>query len=302
MKNKTTYDVIVIGGSYAGLSAAMTLGRSLRKVLIIDGGKPCNRQTPHSHNFLTRDGERPADISRKALEEVLAYPTVHLHAGLAVGVVKSTLGFSVETADASVFTARRVLFSTGLADQFPEIDGFAACWGISVLHCPYCHGYEVRNQKLALVANGDAAFEFCKLISNWSKDLTLLTNGASSLTTEQIRILTSKQINIVEKEITAFVHDQGYIQEIIFNDHSSQGVQAVFARAGFVQHSSLPAQLGCEINENGFITVDDFQKTSVPGIYAAGDNTNMLRTVSSAVAAGTRAGAFINKELIDEDF
>jgi thioredoxin reductase len=302
MKNKYTYDVIVIGGSYAGLSAAMALGRSLRKVLIIDGGKPCNRQTPHSHNFLTRDGERPTDISRKALEEVLMYPTVHMHAGLAVGVEKNTLGFSVETGDATVFTGRRVLFATGLADQFPEIDGFAPCWGISVLHCPYCHGYEVRDQTLALVANGDAAFEFCKLISNWSKDLTLLTNGTSSLTEEQTGILRSKQINIVEKEIAAFVHEQGHIQKIVFNDQSSQAVKAVFARTGFTQHSDLPAQLGCEINRNGFIQVDDFQKTSIPGVYAAGDNTNMLRSVSSAVAAGTRAGAFINKELIDEDF
>src|SRR5690606_37550650 len=159
------YDVIIVGGSYAGLSAAMALGRSLRKVLVIDSGFPCNRQTPHSHNFITQDGETPFAISQKAREQVMRYPTVRFLDDLALGAAKTATGFTVSTKSGDTFLSRKLITATGIADQLPEIKGFAACWGISVIHCPYCHGYEFRNQRTGILANGDRAFHLASLVS-----------------------------------------------------------------------------------------------------------------------------------------
>jgi thioredoxin reductase len=152
------------------------------------------------------------------------------------------------------------------------------------------------------LGNGDAGYEFSKLILNWSKNLTLFTNGKSTLTDEQTEKLISKNIQVVEKEIRSLEHQQGQIQNIVFSDNSKYAVAALFARVPFEQHCSVPAALGCELTDQGLIKVDDFQKTSLPGVYAAGDNSTLLRAVSVATAAGTRAGAFINKELIEEAF
>lgn len=302
MKDDQNFDVIIIGGSYAGLSAAMALGRSLRKVLIIDSGKPCNRQTPHSHNFITQDGEKPQDIARKAKEQVLKYETVQFIEALATGGSVTKDGFDIETSNGRKFSTRKLLFATGVADQMPAIEGFAQCWGISVLHCPYCHGYEVRKTNMGVLGNGDTGFELSRLIHHWSGQLTLFTNGKSTLTTEQTSKLASHQIEIIETEIAALEHKNGYIDHIMFRDGSTQNISALFARVGFTQHCQIPQLLGCEINEQGYIKIDEIQRTSLPGVYAAGDNTTMFRSVAMAVAAGTKAGAAINKELIDEEF
>lgn len=302
MADEKQYDVIIVGGSYAGLSAAMALGRSLRKVLIIDGGEPCNRQTPHSHNFITHDGKTPKEIATQAKEQVLKYDTVSFLEGKAVAAGKLKSGFEVKTAAGETFSARKLLFATGVKDQMPAIDGFAACWGITAIHCPYCHGYEVRNERTGVMANGDMGYEFCKLISNWTKDLTLFTNGRSSLTPEQAGKLAKHNISIVEKEITAFEHTNGYLNQVRFNDGSTLSMKAVYSKLPFVLHCDLPAQLGCELNEHGLLVVDPFYKTTVPGIYAAGDATFMMRSVAMATYSGNFAGAMINKELVDESF
>lgn len=302
MEEKNHYEVIIIGGSYAGLSAAMTLGRSLRKVLIIDSGKPCNRQTPHSHNFITHDGEIPASISDKAKDQVMKYETIKFHSGLATEGLKTEKGFEFRTAKGEVFTSKKLLFATGLFDVMPAIKGFAECWGISALHCPYCHGYEVKDQTIGLIGNGDFGFELSRLINHWTKKLTLFTNGKSTLTEEQVQKIKSHNIEIVETEISAFEHTNGNIQNIVFANNSKRQVSAVFSKAAFKQHCEIPQQLGCEMTEHGLIKIDDFNKTTIPGVYAAGDNTYLFRTVSLAVGAGTKAAAFINKELIDEAF
>lgn len=302
MADNNHFDVIIIGGSYAGLSAAMALGRSLRQVLIIDSGKPCNRQTPHSHNFITQDGETPAKISEKAKEQVLKYPTVRFLKGLAVKGENKPDGFEVQTDNGEIFSGRKLLLTTGVTDIMPPIRSFDECWGISVLHCPYCHGYEVKGKTLGIIGNGDIGFELSRLIYNWSKNLILFTNGKSTLTAEQTEKVKSHGIDIVENEISEFRHQKGYIQRIIFKDGSEREISSVFARAGFKQHTELPGQLGCKLSEQGYIQIDDFHKTSVQGVFAAGDNTTMFRSVSAAVAAGTKAGALINRELIEEEF
>ena len=299
---KKHFEVIIVGGSYSGLSAAMSLGRSLRKVLVIDSGLPCNRQTPHSHNFITQDGEKPAVISAKAKLQVDIYKTVQFYNGLAVKALQIDKGFEIETESGDVFTARKVLFATGVKDLFPKIDGFADCWGISVLHCPYCHGYEVKNEKTAIIANGEMGFEYAKLISNWTKDLRLWTNGKSELTLEQTQILKNHGVLILENEIDSLEHNEGYVSNIIFKNEEKISVKAIYAKVPFEQHCSLPEELGCEINEQGYLKVDFMQKTTVPGIFGSGDATTQMRSVALAVSSGSFAGAVINKELIDEDF
>ncbi len=296
------FDVIIIGGSYSGLSAAMSLGRSLRQVLIIDSGLPCNRQTPHSHNFITQDGEKPAVISAKAKLQVDLYKTVHFYKGLAVQASKLKNGFEVSTESGEVFQSRKILFASGIKDSFPDIKGFADCWGISVLHCPYCHGYEVKNEKTAIIANGEMGFEYAKLISNWTKDLRLCTNGKSTLTLEQTEILKSHGVQIFEEEIDSFEHQDGYIQNIIFKNEEKVAVKAIYAKPPFEQHCTIPETLGCDLNEQGLLKVDAMQKTNINGVFASGDCTTPMRSVAIAVSTGSFAGAVINKELIDEDF
>ena len=296
------FEVIIVGGSYSGLSAAMSLGRSLRQVLVIDSGLPCNRQTPHSHNFITQDGEVPAVISAKAKLQVDFYKTVQFFNGLAVQATKTKEGFEIKTDSGETFTSKKVLFATGVKDLLPEIKGLAECWGISVLHCPYCHGYEVKTEKTAIIANGEMAFEYAKLISNWTKDLRLLTNGKSTLIWEQKEILQKRQIEIIEEEIESLEHKNGNIKQVIFKNKSNAAVKAIYFRPPFEQHCALPSALGCELTEQGLIKVDMMQKTTIPGVYASGDCVIQARSVAMAVSSGSFAGASMNKELIDESF
>ncbi len=297
---KQEFDVIIIGGSYAGLSAAMTLGRAICKVLIIDSGLPCNRQTPHSHNLITRDGETPAAIAAIAREQVLKYPSVKFAQDKAIDVQKRENGFVVDTISGKEFTAAKILFTTGLKDELPDIPGFSECWGISVVHCPYCHGYEIKNERTGILANGDMAFEFARLIHNWTQDLTLFTNGPVTLSEEQIQVLHKLKIDIVEKTISAISHTEGVMSHLVFADNTVHPLTALYARVPFRQHSTIPQSLGCELTEAGHIKVDGFQQTTVPGVYAAGDCTIMFRSLPVAIASGTQAGAFISKDLFFE--
>jgi thioredoxin reductase len=296
------YDVIIIGGSYAGLSAAMALGRSIRRVLIIDSGKPCNRQTPHSHNFITHDGEVPAIIAQKAKEQVLKYSTVRFTEGLAVSGERVGNKFQINLKSGQSFHAEKLLFATGVEDIMPAIDGFSECWGISVLHCPYCHGYEVRNKPTGIIANGDFAFELARLIHHWTKDLVVFTNGMSTLTSEQWRKIESHNIRVEETILEKINHKNGYVNSISLKGGKDIKVNAIYARPALVQHCTIPQELGCEVNEQNLLKVDAFHRTNVPGIYAAGDNTSMMRSVSLAVAGGGFAGAVINKEIIETMF
>lgn len=296
------FDAIIIGGSYSGLAAGMALGRALKKVLIIDSGKPANAQTPHSHNFLTQDGNTPKGIATIGKQQVEKYNNVSFFNGLAVTGSKIENGFAITTDTGEKFEGTKLIFATGIKDIMPIIEGFAACWGISAIHCPYCHGYEVRNTKTGILGNGDYAYEFSKMIANWTKDLTIYTNGKSSLTAEQIKKLKSHNIEIVEKEIKKLDHNEGYIQNVEFMDGTKSPLTALYSPRPFIQHCPIPESLGCEITDEGYIKVNGFQETSVEGIYACGDNTTKMRTVANAVAMGTTAGMSASKKLILEQF
>lgn len=296
------FEVIIIGGSYSGLSAAMALGRSLRSVLIIDSGFPCNRQTPHSHNFLTQDGEKPAVIAAKAKAEVLRYSTVQFLNGLAVDGKKTENGFTVTTQAGETFQTKKLIFATGIKDSMPDIKGFAECWGISVVHCPYCHGFELRNQKTGIMANGPRAVHLASLVNNLTKDITIFTMGKADFNTADLAKFNQHNIEIAETLLSEIQHENGQLSNIILDDGSRLSYDALYAAVPFTQHSDIPDSLGCELTENGYISIDNFQNTTVKGIYACGDNSAMMRSVANSVYSGNLAGAMVNKELTDEQF
>lgn len=302
MENTTNYDAIIIGGSYSGLSAAMALGRSLRKVLIIDAGNPCNKQTPHSHNFITQDGEKPSVIAAKAKEQVLKYATVQFINDKAIGGEKYEKGFTIQTQSGAAYSGKKLIFATGIKDIMPDIKGFASCWGISVIHCPYCHGYEFKNQKTAIMANGERAFHLASLVHNLTKKLAILTTGKANFDDTQLSKLHQNNIEIIETEIAEMEHQNGQIQHVVFKDDKKMSLDAVYAGIPFEQHSDLPLALGCELTEQGYIKVDPFQKTSISGIYACGDNSSMMRSVANVVYTGNMVGAMVNKELVEATF
>jgi thioredoxin reductase len=302
MKTNTHYDVIIVGGSYSGLAAAMALGRARKTVLIVDSGKPCNAQTPHSHNFLTQDGNTPAGIAEIAKRQVSAYQNISFEDGLAVNASKNGNGFELTVQNGNRFTAEKLIFATGIKDLMPQIAGFSECWGISVIHCPYCHGYEARDTRTGIFANGDHAFEFAMLISNWAKDLAIYTNGISKLTSDQVMRLIKHGITVIEKEITKLTHTDGQISDIVFADGTKSYLNTLYAPRPFEQHCKIPERLGCELTEDGYIKVNAFQETTVPGVYACGDNAAKMRTVANAVSMGTTAGMSASKKLILEKF
>ncbi|MET7036496.1 NAD(P)/FAD-dependent oxidoreductase [Elizabethkingia miricola] len=302
MKTDIVFDVIIIGGSYAGLSSAMSLGRSLRNVLIIDGGKPCNRQTPHSHNFLTHDGKTPQEISQIAKEQVKQYPTVQFYEGETVKGKKTDAGFIITTNTGEEFSSRKLILAAGIKDIMPDIKGFSESWGISVIHCPYCHGYEYRNEKTGIIANGERAVHMASLINNLTKDLTILTSGPADFDTEQREKLERHNIPVIEKKITEIEHQNGHVDNIVFEDGTKMNFKAVYAAIPFIQNCDIAEQLGCELTEQGYIQVDSMQKTNIPGVFACGDSTSMMRSVALAVGSGNLAGAMLNMELVSEIF
>lgn len=302
MVSNNNFEVIIIGGSYAGLSAAMALGRSLRKVLIIDSGSPCNRQTPHSHNFLTQDGERPAVIAEKAKMQVLQYETVTFINDFATAGKKVPDGFVVNTKSGNEYYSKKIVLATGIKDSMPDVKGFEECWGISVIHCPYCHGYEFRDQPTGILANGERAFHIASLVNNLTDNITILTTGDPDFDEHQKERLNNQDIKITETTVSEIEHENGQIKNVIFSDGNKKSFNALYAAIPFTQHSDIPQSLGCELTEQGHIKIDAFQKTTIEGVYACGDNSAMMRSVANAVYSGNFTGVMVNRELTEEEF
>lgn len=302
MVANNSYEVIIIGGSFAGMQAGMTLGRSLRRVLIIDSGLPCNRQTPHSHNFITHDGKKPAQLAAEAREQVMQYSTVEWINGLAVSAAALHEGFAVALQNGKTFTTDRLLFATGIKDNLQPLPGLAECWGISVIHCPYCHGYENRHQPTGILTNGDMAWHYAALIHQLTSQITIYTNGPSTLSEDHTQLIQRNNIAIVTKEIKELIHHNGQLQTLVFADGSTTALTTLYTRPPYEQHCTIPQQLGCALTETGLLQTDNFFQTTVPGVYAAGDCMSPMRAVANAVAGGLSAGAFINRELTEKAF
>jgi len=290
-----------VGASNAGLSAALTLGRSRRRVLVLDGGPPRNASAAHAHNFFTRDGTPPLELLRIGREQLAPYDVlvrpVEARAARATAV-----GFALQLADDTEVTARALILATGITDLLPDIPGFRELWGRGVYHCPYCHGWEIRDQRVAVYANGPMSFHAAVLLHHWAPQPTLCTNGPADLDAAQLATLRGLGVRLVETSVAALEAGPAGMQAIVFSDGSRLPVDAVFARVAQQQRTDLAAQLGCAFTEDGlYVQVNPFGLTSVPDVYAAGDLTGPFQQVVAAAAAGAMAAAMLNNELIFRD-
>lgn len=296
------WDCIVVGGGAAGLSAALVLGRARRRVLLVDAGQPSNLAAPGIGGLLGSDGRPPADLYAAGRDELAAYPTVEVRSG---DVVRGEPGFVLELADGSRERARTVLLATGMEYRTPQIPGLEELWGGSVFHCPFCHGWEMRDAPVAVIAQGDRAVHSALMMRGWTEDLVVLTNGDSGLDEAQIKKLDAAGISIDERAIARFVSADGELAAVEFDDGTRLARRGALVAATLHQRSALPAQLGA-VSAPGPIAadalvVDAFFRTSAPGVFAAGDLSAQMPQVAAAVASGSQAGAAVVQYLLGED-
>ena len=307
-------DVVIVGGGAAGLSAALALGRVRRTVLLLDSGEHRNAPSPAMHNFLTRDGTPPAELRAIARAELDEYPTVRIRDERVDAIRRQEDGgFEVSLAGGEAVGARRVLLATGVRDELPPVDGLGALWGRAALHCPYCHGYEVRDAPLAVLGGTADRARLALHLTRLSDDVVLCTNGAEPPLDVGLRgLLQAHGVGIREEPID-FVREEGCAEgeprvRITFRDGGSLERGAIFIHSRPVQRSALPAELGCAMFEDGSVEVDDFGRTTVPGVSAAGDMARRpsmpgpAAAVIAAAANGTMAAVMLDQDLVSEEF
>ena len=308
MENTTgRYDAVVVGAGSAGLSAALMLGRARRRVLVLDGGEPRNAPSSGVHYFLTRDGTPPEELLRIGREQLEPYPGVEVREARATGAAGSGGGFELRLEDRTVVGARRILLATGVHDELPERPGFKELWGRGVYHCPYCHGWEVRDRPLAVLAQAEHLARQTALVRNWSRDLVALTDGADGLDGETRSRLAALDVPVKEERISHLEGDaEAGLRRIVFEDGSGIEREGLFYAPPQRQRSDLAESLGCEMEAMGLLSAvvkgDPMtRETSVPGVYVAGDAGTMLQGAIMAAASGASAAAFLNHSLISED-
>ncbi|HTI19649.1 MAG TPA: NAD(P)/FAD-dependent oxidoreductase [Kutzneria sp.] len=281
------YDVIVIGGGAAGLSGALTLSRARRTVLVIDAGRPRNAPAGGAHNYLGREGVNPLELLRIGRGEVASYGG-EIVEGEAVKASKKDGGFTVELADGSTVDGRRLLVATGLTDELPDIDGVAQRWGKDVLHCPYCHGWEVRDQSIGVIASNPISVHQALMWRQWSEHITFYPNDSVELDDTRRRQFAARGITVVD----------GKVRSLDDLDHDAYVVTAK-ARS----NADVLTALGLPVADHpaGTYVPADGEATAIPGVWVAGNVTNLLEQVIGAAAAGVRAGAAINLDLIMEE-
>jgi thioredoxin reductase len=291
-----TYDVVVAGGGAAGLNAALVLGRARRRVAVVDAGAPRNAPATHMHGFLSRDGMPPADLLAAGRDEVAGYGGELLQGR----VDHVDPGFLVHLAAGPVLRARRVLVATGLRDELPELPGVRERWGKDLLHCPYCHGYEVRDQPLGVLGTGPASVGQALLVRQWSDDVVLFPHTLE-VTGEERERLTARGVRIVDGVVRRLVVDGDRLRGVELSEGQVVARGAVFVFPRMVAHDTLLTGLGCDKDDNGWVTTDPSGRTSVPGVWAAGNVADPRAQVLTAAAMGSAAAIAINHDLVDEE-
>jgi thioredoxin reductase len=302
LKGILMVDTIIVGGSTAGLSAALYLGRFRRSVLVIDSQKPANRFSHAAHGFFTRDGASPADLVAIGREQLQTYETVSIQTGEVTNIIPDGRQFEVVLADGSRHSARKILLATGMKDELPPITGVEQFWGRSVFHCPYCDGWEQRDQPVAIFNRGKAALHIARLLRVLTDDLVICSNGESEFDSDQHAFLANQGIRLIETLVESVEGHDTQVERIIFADGSTLARKAIFVGLNVNQHSDFAVQLGCEFMPNGTVKIDEFGQTSVQGIYAAGDISSPSRQLIFAASQGAHAAIGINMDLIDDDF
>ncbi|MEM1284672.1 MAG: NAD(P)/FAD-dependent oxidoreductase [Pseudomonadota bacterium] len=298
--NERSFDVAVIGASFAGSNAALFLARARRSVIVFDTGEPRNRFASEGHGFLGMDGAKPADIQERGQADFLKYPTTSLVKARVTGVAADGGRFAVTAEKDAHVVVDRVVLAHGNEDVLPDLPGLADCWGKTVLQCPYCHGYEVSDRPTGLLMSGAPSLHQARLLGDWTNDLTLFTNG-HVLEDEDRADLARRGVTIADGEVTGIARDGDQMRSVRLADGTKIGVEVLYLITRSRFRAPFAHMLGCSIEEGPFgpfIVTDDLQETSVPGVYAAGDITRPAYGATWAAADGTRAGAFSHQSLI----
>jgi thioredoxin reductase len=292
-----SYDVVVVGGGAAGLSAALVLGRARRRVAVVDAGAPRNAPAAHMQGFLSRDGMPPADLLAAGRAEAAGYG-VELVEGTVTAI---EAGFVVRLAGGRALQARRILVATGARDELPEIPGVEARWGRDLLHCPYCHGWEVRDQPIGVLGTIPGSVLHAQLVRQWSDDVAFFVHTYELSTVEQGE-LEARGVQIVRGEVARLVVEDDRLTGVELTDGRVIPRTAVFIRPDIVPHADgLLAGLGCETDDGGFAKVDATGRTSATGVWAAGNAADPRAQVITAAGAGSAAAIAINADLVQDD-
>lgn len=291
------YDVVIIGGGAAGLSAALVLTRARRRVAVVDAGAPRNAPAAHMQGFLSRDGMPPADFLAAGRAEIAEYG-VELVDDRVVGIES---GFFIRLAGGAVLTARRIVLATGVSDELPDIPGVCERWGRALLHCPYCHGWEVRDQPLGVLGSHPGAVQHAQLVRQWSDDVIFFAHTHDVTEAERTQ-LEARGIQVVDGEVTRLVVEDDQLSGVELFDGRVIARAAVFVRPVNVAHADdVVSSLGCDRDDSGFVTVDATGRTSIPGVWAAGNVVDPRAQVITAAGAGSAAAIAVNADLVRDD-
>lgn len=290
------YDVVIVGGGPAGLSAALVLGRCRRRVLLCDAGDPRNGRARKLNGFLTRDGTPPLDLLRLGLEELRPYG-IEPRAVEVTAVVPSAEGFEITLASGESLATRTLLVASGVRDDLPDIPGIEECYGVSVHHCPYCDGWESRDKALAVIGRGGAVTALALSLKTWSDRVMVCSNGRSDLRPSHREQLAQQAIDVRESRISAVEHENGCVRHVVMTNGDRIGCDAIFFVTAQRPRCDLPRQLGCALTRRGLVKTDHLGQTHVPGLYVAGDASRDVQFAIVAAAEGAKAAVAINQAL-----
>ncbi len=300
--DKDSYDVIIVGGSFAGMSGAMQLARARRRILVVDAGRPRNRFVASAHGFLGQDGKSPREIIGLARQQLAAYPTVEFFAGEAVEGRQRETQFELGLSDGQAVRASRLLLATGVRDELPVIAGMEERWGVTVFQCPYCHGYEVGGRQLGVIANHPMSAHQALIVADWGPTI-YFTQGMFEPDEAQLAMMDARGIRIERVPVVEMLGGGASIDAVRLADGRSVAINAAFTAPKTHMASGLAEKLGCEFDDGPFgplIRTNEQKQTTIAGVYAAGDATSAMANATLASAAGVMAGVGAHQSLIIE--